>query len=31
LLDPIRKDARFAAFMGDLRRSWEDARARFIK
>jgi DNA-binding winged helix-turn-helix (wHTH) protein len=31
LLDPIRRDARFLAFMGDLRRSWESARARFIR
>ena len=31
LLDPIRHDARFLAFMGDLRRSWQDARARFIR
>jgi len=29
LLDPIRHDSQFADFMRDLRRSWEDARARY--
>jgi tetratricopeptide (TPR) repeat protein len=29
LLDPIRADSRFADFMRDLRRSWEDARAKY--
>jgi TolB-like protein/DNA-binding winged helix-turn-helix (wHTH) protein/Tfp pilus assembly protein PilF len=29
LLDPIRGDARFAPFMRDLRRSWQDAQARY--
>jgi TolB-like protein/Tfp pilus assembly protein PilF len=29
LLDPIRDDARFADFMRELRRSWEDARAKY--
>jgi TolB-like protein/DNA-binding winged helix-turn-helix (wHTH) protein len=29
LLDPIRGDRRFAAFMRDLRRSWEDAQAKY--
>jgi DNA-binding winged helix-turn-helix (wHTH) protein/TolB-like protein len=29
LLDPIRDDSRFVAFMRDLRRSWEDARAKY--
>ncbi len=29
LLDPIRDDSRFANFMRDLRRSWEDARAKY--
>ena len=29
LLDPIRDDSRFANFMSDLRRSWEDARAKY--
>ena len=29
LLDPIRHDRRFAAFMRDLRRSWTDAQARY--
>jgi TolB-like protein len=29
LLDPIRNDSQFADFMRDLRRSWEDARARY--
>jgi TolB-like protein/DNA-binding winged helix-turn-helix (wHTH) protein len=31
LLNPIRRDARFTVFMGDLRRSWENARARFLE
>ena len=30
LLDPIRTDLGFAAFMGELRRSWEDTRAKYI-
>ena len=30
LLDPIRQDARFADFMRDLRRSWEDARTKYF-
>jgi DNA-binding winged helix-turn-helix (wHTH) protein/TolB-like protein len=30
LLDPIRGDAAFVAVMRDLRRSWEDARAKYI-
>jgi TolB-like protein/DNA-binding winged helix-turn-helix (wHTH) protein len=29
LLDPVRDDVRFAAFMRALRRSWEDAGARY--
>jgi hypothetical protein len=29
LLDPIRDDARFIAFMRELRRSWENARAKY--
>lgn len=29
LLDPIRTDSDFAAFMGELRRSWEDTRAKY--
>jgi hypothetical protein len=29
LLDPIRADSGFAAFMGELRRSWEDTRAKY--
>jgi len=29
LLDPIRDDPRFADFMRELRRSWEDARAKY--
>jgi Tfp pilus assembly protein PilF len=29
LLDPIRNDSQFADFMRDLRRSWEDARAKY--
>ena len=29
LLDPVRGDARFVAFIDDLRRSWEDARAKY--
>jgi TolB-like protein/Tfp pilus assembly protein PilF len=29
LLDPIRADPDFAAFMGELRRSWEDTRAKY--
>ena len=29
LLDPIRDDSRFGAFMADLRRSWEDARDKY--
>jgi TolB-like protein/DNA-binding winged helix-turn-helix (wHTH) protein len=29
LLDPVRKDARFSAFMRELRRSWEDTRAKY--
>jgi TolB-like protein/DNA-binding winged helix-turn-helix (wHTH) protein len=29
LLDPIRDDRRFAAFLRDLRRSWEDAQAKY--
>ena len=29
LLDPIRHDPRFADFMRELRRSWEDARAKY--
>jgi len=29
LLDPARDDPRFADFMRDLRRSWEDARAKY--
>lgn len=29
LLDPIRADPRFADFMRELRRSWEDARAKY--
>ena len=29
LLDPIRTDSGFAAFMGELRRSWEDTRAKY--
>jgi TolB-like protein/DNA-binding winged helix-turn-helix (wHTH) protein len=29
LLDPIRNDGRFAAFMRDLRRTWEDTRAKY--
>jgi TolB-like protein/DNA-binding winged helix-turn-helix (wHTH) protein len=30
LLDPIREDARFIAFMRELRRSWENARAKYV-
>jgi TolB-like protein/DNA-binding winged helix-turn-helix (wHTH) protein len=30
LLDPIRNDSRFAAFMRELRRSWEDAGAKYV-
>jgi TolB-like protein/DNA-binding winged helix-turn-helix (wHTH) protein len=30
LLDPIRGDPGFAAFMGELRRSWEDTRAKYV-
>jgi TolB-like protein/DNA-binding winged helix-turn-helix (wHTH) protein len=30
LLDPIRHDAAFALFMRELRRSWEDARAKYV-
>ncbi len=29
LLDPVRHDARVSAFMRDLRRSWEDTRAKY--
>jgi TolB-like protein/DNA-binding winged helix-turn-helix (wHTH) protein/lipopolysaccharide biosynthesis regulator YciM len=29
LLDPIRTDSGFTAFMGELRRSWEDTRAKY--
>lgn len=29
LLDVIRNDARFSAFMGELRRSWEHTRAKY--
>jgi TolB-like protein/DNA-binding winged helix-turn-helix (wHTH) protein/Tfp pilus assembly protein PilF len=29
LLDPIRTDSGFAVFMGELRRSWEDTRAKY--
>jgi len=29
LLDPIRDDPRFADFMRELRRSWEDTRAKY--
>jgi TolB-like protein/DNA-binding winged helix-turn-helix (wHTH) protein/tetratricopeptide (TPR) repeat protein len=29
LLDPIRTDARFSAFMRELRRSWEDTRVKY--
>jgi TolB-like protein/DNA-binding winged helix-turn-helix (wHTH) protein/Tfp pilus assembly protein PilF len=29
LLDPIRNDAGFSAFMRDLRRSWEDTHAKY--
>jgi TolB-like protein/DNA-binding winged helix-turn-helix (wHTH) protein/Tfp pilus assembly protein PilF len=29
LLDPIRNDARFSAFMRELRRAWEDTRAKY--
>ena len=29
LLDPIRGDSRFVDFMRELRRSWEDARAKY--
>jgi tetratricopeptide (TPR) repeat protein len=29
LLDPIRDDPRFVVFMRDLRRSWQDARAKY--
>jgi TolB-like protein/DNA-binding winged helix-turn-helix (wHTH) protein len=29
LLDPVRKDARFSAFMRELRRSWEATRAKY--
>jgi tetratricopeptide (TPR) repeat protein len=29
LLDPIREDERFAAFMRELRRSWEDTQAKY--
>jgi TolB-like protein/DNA-binding winged helix-turn-helix (wHTH) protein/Flp pilus assembly protein TadD len=29
LLDPIRHDVRFAAFMRELRRTWEDTRAKY--
>jgi TolB-like protein/lipopolysaccharide biosynthesis regulator YciM len=29
LLDPIRTDSGFAAFLGELRRSWEDTRAKY--
>ena len=31
LLDPIRGDAGFVGFMRELRRSWEDARAKYAK
>jgi hypothetical protein len=31
LLDPVRADPRFAAFMRDLRRSWQDARAKYSR
>jgi hypothetical protein len=30
LLDPIRKDPRFIAFMRDLRHSWENARTTYL-
>jgi TolB-like protein/DNA-binding winged helix-turn-helix (wHTH) protein len=30
LLDPIRDDPRFMAFMRELRRSWENARATYV-
>ena len=29
LLDPIRNDSGFAAFMGELRRSWENTRTKY--
>jgi hypothetical protein len=29
LLDPIRNDGRFSAFMRELRRSWEDTQAKY--
>jgi TolB-like protein/DNA-binding winged helix-turn-helix (wHTH) protein len=31
LLDPIRGDSRFIDFMRELRRSWEDARAKYAR
>jgi TolB-like protein/DNA-binding winged helix-turn-helix (wHTH) protein/Tfp pilus assembly protein PilF len=31
LLNPIRDDARFTAFMRDLHRSWQDAQAKYAK
>jgi TolB-like protein/DNA-binding winged helix-turn-helix (wHTH) protein/lipopolysaccharide biosynthesis regulator YciM len=30
LLDPIRDDSRFINFMSELRRSWENARAKYV-
>jgi hypothetical protein len=29
LLDPIRSDDRFTAFMRELRQSWQDTRAKY--
>jgi DNA-binding winged helix-turn-helix (wHTH) protein/TolB-like protein len=31
LLDPLRQDSQFILFMSELRRSWEDARAKYAE